>query len=183
MPVERTKDRRTWRDYLRLTLVQRGSPESIAWGVAVGMFVAFTPTLGVQIVLVLILASILRVNRIAAIPPLFITNVLTAGPVYGFECWLGAQFLPDAKSAEMLARWEKVQHIVAETGILSLHRDWRDLMTIGGDLWLAMWIGGILVGGLLAAVSYVATVAIVRRHRARRARRLQDRARARQPAG
>ncbi len=181
MPVERSKERRTWRDYIRLTLAQRGSPESIAWGIAIGMFIAFTPTLGVQIILALIVTSIVRVNRLASLPPLFLTNVLTAGPVYGFECWIGAQFLPDARSVEMLARWDKVQHLIANTGILSLHENWRDLMRISGDLWLAMWIGGLLVGVLSGVPAYFVSLAVVRRHRVIRARRLQARAKARRP--
>jgi hypothetical protein len=179
MPVARIREDRTWRDYLRLALAQRGSPESIAWGVAIGMFVAFTPTLGIQIILALIVTSLVHVNRLASIPPLFITNVLTAGPIYGFQCWLGAQFLPDARSAEMLARWEKVQQLVANTGILSLHENWRDLARISGDLWLAMWIGGILVGGILAVPYYFVTLAVVRRHREHRARRLRVRSQTR----
>jgi len=183
MPVERTKDRRTWRDYLRLTLAQRGSPESIAWGVAIGTFIAFTPTFGVQIFLALIIASLLRVNRLASLPPLFLTNIATVWPVYTVQCLLGAQFLPDARSAEMLAELEEFKKLLTDTGLFSMIGNWRGLMKMTGDLWLAIWIGGILVGGLLAIASYFATVAIVRRHRARRARRLQERARARQPAG
>lgn len=180
--MERTKERRSIRDYFRLMVVQRGSPESIAWGVAIGVFIAFTPTLGIQIILGLLVAWIVRVNRIATIVPLFLTNVLTAGPVYGFECWLGAQFLPDAKSGEMVARWERLSAALSGLGVFSahdLHAHWREIARVGWDLWLAMWIGGILVGCFLAVPSYFATLAVVRRYRERRARRLRTRSQTR----
>lgn len=183
MAVERTKERRTWRDYIRLTLVQRGSPESIAWGVAIGTFIAFTPTFGVQIFLALILTTLLRVNRLASLPPLFLTNIATVWPVYTLQCLLGAQFLPDARSAEMLEEMARFRQILTDTGLFSMIGNWRGLMKMTGDLWLSIWIGGVLVGGALATPAYFGTVAVVRRHRIRRARRLQQRARARQPPG
>lgn len=165
------------RDFVRLALMQRGSPESIAWGVAIGMFIAFTPTLGFQVIMALLIASLVRANRLATLPPLFLTNAVTAGPVYSFECLIGAQFLPDARSGEMVARWERLRAMIAEHGFFSFHDHWREFARVGWDLWLAMWIGGILVGGALAAAGYFATLAIVRRHREIRARRLQERSR------
>lgn len=47
-------------------LVLRDTPESIAWGAAVGVFLGFSPVFGLKTVLALALASLLRVNRIAA---------------------------------------------------------------------------------------------------------------------
>lgn len=180
--MERTKERRTIRDYFRLMVVQRGSPESIAWGVALGTFIAFTPTLGVQVILALLVAWMVRVNRVATVVPLFLTNVLTFVPVYGFELLLGAQFLPDAKSDEMVARWEQFAAKLSNLSVFSfhdLHAHWREIARVGWDLWLAMWIGGILVGSVLAVLSYFATLAVVRRYRERRARRLHARSQTR----
>lgn len=177
--MERTRERRSIRDYFRLMVAQRGSPESIAWGVAIGMFIAFTPTFGVQVILALIVTSLLRVNRLASLPPLFVTNIATIWPVYTVQCLLGAQFLPDARSAEMLAELAKFKKLLTETGLFSMVENWRGLMKMTGDLWLAIWIGGILVGGLLAVPSYFATLAVVRRHREHRARRLRARSQTR----
>jgi uncharacterized protein len=46
-------------------LVLRDTPESIAWGASIGIFLGFTPMFGLKTLLALVLASFLRVNRIA----------------------------------------------------------------------------------------------------------------------
>lgn len=163
---------------IRLATLQRGSPESIAWGVAIGIFIAFTPTIGIQVIAVLLITAWIPVNKLAAIVPLFLTNALTAGPIYGLQCWIGAQFLPGARSGEMLTRWHRLRDILSEYGFLAFHENWKDLARVGWDLWLAMWIGAIILGGSLSALSYPATLRVVRAFRERRAHRLRRRAEA-----
>ncbi|MCX7819665.1 MAG: DUF2062 domain-containing protein [Kiritimatiellae bacterium] len=173
MQSPRPRDRRTWRDTLRYLLLQRDTPESIALGVALGTFIAMTPTLGVQIILALAAASLLNANRLAALPPLAITNALTAGPIYGLECWIGAQFLPRTCAADLLERWALLRDLIARRDFHAYLDHWRDVAKIGWDLWLAMWIGSLLVGGVMAIAAYWLTLAIVRAHRRRRAIRLR----------
>ncbi len=171
MPTRRPRERRTWRDTLRYLLLQRDTPDSIALGVALGTFVAMTPTLGVQIILALAAAWLLQANRLAVLPPLAITNAFTAGPIYGFECWLGSQLMPHTRSAEMLERWAHLRELIARRDFHAYLDHWRDLARIGWDLWLAMWIGSLIIGGAMAVAAYWATLGIVRAHRRRRAER------------
>ena len=65
------------------------APSRIAWGVFLGCVVAMTPTLGLQILLYVSLATLLRVNKLSGIPILFISNPFTAVPLYGFCWWVG----------------------------------------------------------------------------------------------
>ena len=71
----------------------RSEPDAIARGVALGVFIGFTPTFGFQIVLALLLASLLRQNRIAAFVGVWITNPLTAPIIYGLEYKVGRMLL------------------------------------------------------------------------------------------
>jgi len=173
----RPRARRTWLDMIRLATLQRGSPESVAWGVAIGTFVAFTPTIGFQVIAVLLITAWIPVNKLAALVPLFLTNALTAGPIYGLQCWLGAQVMPGARSSEMLARWHNLRDVLSEYGFLAFHEYWQDIARVGWDLWLAMWIGAILIGGAAALLSYPVTVRVVRAFRNRRSHRIRTRAR------
>ncbi|MAE61922.1 MAG: hypothetical protein CMJ49_11270 [Planctomycetaceae bacterium] len=66
------------------------TPNRIAWGAAVGMFVALTPTFGVQIFLVLALTWILRVNKVAGFAMVWVTNAVTIAPIYTLQYILGA---------------------------------------------------------------------------------------------
>ncbi len=169
MPTTRQRRARDWTTRTRLVFLQRGTPENIALGVAIGMFIAFTPTLGVQIMLALVTASILKANRLAALSPLIITNALTAGPIYGAECWIGARFVPESVCSDLLARWRLLYAAVAQRNFHEYVDHERDLARLGWDLWLAMWIRGLLVGGVAAIASYWAALGIVRAHRHRRA--------------
>lgn len=168
MSPQRPKHRRTWRDTVRYLLLQRDTPESIALGVALGTFIALTPTLGVQLILALTLAWLLDANRLAALPPLAITNALTAGPIYGFECWIGAQLMPHARSEELLHRWHQLRELIARREFHAYLDHWRDLARTGWDLWLAMWIGSVVVGSIMALAAYWLTLGVVRSHRRRR---------------
>lgn len=160
---------------LRFLLLQRDSPENIALGVALGVFIALTPTLGIQVGVTLLAAWALGANRLAALVPLAATNPLTAGPIYGFECWIGAWLLPNAKTEDMLARWQRLKGLIADRGFHAYIDHWRDLARVGWDLWLAMWIGSLIIGGVLAAASYWVALLAGRRDRRRRAERAERR--------
>lgn len=62
---------------------------SVARGLALGVFIALTPTLGVQLVLTALLAYALRVNLPVALAACWITNPATAPVIYALEFRLG----------------------------------------------------------------------------------------------
>ena len=168
------KPRRTWKERLKLILLQRDSPQSIARGVALGVWIAFTPTLGLQVVLTLALAGLFRANRLAALPPLLITNALTAGPIYGFECALGARLTPGIREATIHARWQQLHNLASQRGFFAYLEHWKELARLGWDLWLAMWVGGLIVGTLAALIAYPLSLAAAQRIRERRTARLRS---------
>jgi hypothetical protein len=65
------KPRRTPRTLLRSILMLDDTPHSVALGTAIGMFVGMTPTVGIQMIIVLIVAFLtrpfLKFNKIAAV--------------------------------------------------------------------------------------------------------------------
>lgn len=110
---------------------QRGS----ALGLAVGVFIALTPTLGVQLVLAGLAAYLLRVNIPLALGGCFITNPATAVFIYGFEYQVGVWLLGPPEPTELEG----------------LSRILRTVVTHGKP----MWAGSILCGGFAALVSYL----------------------------
>src|SRR5690606_35711270 len=74
------------------------TPHRIALGVLLGFVIAFTPTLGFQIILYVAVAALLRANKLSGIPILFITNPFTAVPLYWFVWKVGGLVL--GRSAE-----------------------------------------------------------------------------------
>jgi hypothetical protein len=73
------------------------TPHRIAWGVFIGAMIAFTPTLGLQILLYLPIAALLRANKVSGIPILFISNPFTAVPLYYTTWSVGAAVLHPEK--------------------------------------------------------------------------------------
>lgn len=82
---------------LRSVITLRDTPHSIALGTAVGTFIGLTPTVGIQMILVLTVAAILRplvrFNRIAALIAVYISNPITTLPIYWFNYKLGTWFV------------------------------------------------------------------------------------------
>ena len=88
---------KTYRRFLKI----RGRPRQIALGLALGLFIGITPTLGVQTAIALFAASILKWNKISAALGVWITNPLTAPLIYGLTYAVGRMVLGIAQSPEL----------------------------------------------------------------------------------
>lgn len=60
----------------------KDSPHSISLGVALGLWIAFTPTIGIQMIMALIICTIFRANILIAIAMCWISNPVTMVPFY-----------------------------------------------------------------------------------------------------
>lgn len=78
-----------WGQTLFHDLLWRTDRRSIVGGLALGLFIAFTPTIPFQMTLAIIGALFLKVNLPIAIAACWITNPLTALPVYTTAWKLG----------------------------------------------------------------------------------------------
>lgn len=65
------------------------SPHRLALGFAVGIFVAWTPTIGLQMLLAALLTWLCRANKLIAIAVVWISNPYTALPIYWFNYLVG----------------------------------------------------------------------------------------------
>ncbi len=151
------------------------TPQRIAFGVFLGFLVAWTPTLGFQIVLYLAIASLLRANKVAGIPVLFISNPFTAVPVY-YACWRVGSWLLHFGAAPVAVDRAEVAEQIAQgseaaegfwTQIMSLHF-WRDLLDTFVSMGAEMWLGSLVLGVVTGIVGYFATLYGVRAYRAAR---------------
>lgn len=163
---------------LRFVVRQRGTPEAIARGMALGMVVAFSPTIGIQLLMVLLLATMVNANRLSAVVPVFLTNVFTVPVVYGFTYAVGNLMLPGRFRSNEKVRailWEFTRK-VRQQEFSSWHETFTEFFRLGNDLFWPMLVGGLVVGVLGAAISYPVTLWAVHRFRSRRKALLQRRA-------
>ncbi|HUT88013.1 MAG TPA: DUF2062 domain-containing protein [Thermoguttaceae bacterium] len=140
-------------------------PHRLALGVALGVFVAFTPTLGVQMVLVVFLATLFRANRAVGLPFVWITNPTTCATIY-YGCYLvGRKLL--GRPALGRTWWADLSRPPAGWWP-SVVFYWSRFSDVAWPLWL----GGILVGLAAGIPSYVAVYWGVRAYRLRRWRQI-----------
>jgi len=169
------RSRRTWRDRLRFMIHQRASPEAIARGLAIGLVITFTPTVGIQIPLAILFATLFNANRLSAVLPVWLTNVLTVPPTYAFTYWVGSHFIRTSAKTPMQLMQTLTKRMSRHEFYL-LHRHFKEFFELGREVFLPMMVGGLLVGGTVGLISYPITLRIIRHHRARRKARLQRRA-------
>lgn len=147
---------------LRGVLVHRvlgveDTPHRIAWGFAIGIFVAFTPTLGLQIMLYLALSTALRANKVSGIPVLFISNPLSAVPLYWF-CWRVGAFILGAGDGEgptaLLAALEDSENAPPLSEVILTEAFWSDAWAAMKSMGAELWLGSCVLGLLFAVPGY-----------------------------
>ena len=128
-----------------------GDPHYVAMGMAVGVFVAVTPTIPFHTIIALAMAFALKASKPAAVIGVWFSNPITIPPFYFGSYKLGML---------MLGRSDE-----ADPSVLSL----LELFKQGMDITIAMIIGGVVLGILPAIGAYFVTRNFFRRLRARRA--------------
>ncbi|MBW1743002.1 MAG: DUF2062 domain-containing protein [Deltaproteobacteria bacterium] len=122
-----------------------GSPREIAWGAALGFFVAMTPTMGIQTYIAVPLAALFRISKVAAATTVWLTNPLTAPFIYGFNYMLGAKLLGHPLKTSFTS-----------------DPSWQTLWASGKCVFLALTVGGILTGVVVGVAGYFLTLYMVK---------------------
>ncbi len=92
---------------MRNILKLNDSPHKLSAAFALGVFIAFSPWLGLHIVSCIVLAWLLRLNKVVVLTASFINNPWTVVPIYAFCLWLGFKItgrdaaVPDIAWADM----------------------------------------------------------------------------------
>jgi uncharacterized protein len=155
------------------------TPHRIALGVLLGFLVAFTPTLGFQIILYVTLAALIRANKMSGIPILFISNPFTAVPLYWFVWKVGGFALgravrgEKAPSAEALDALFEGKTVFESAQTLVTSEFWGHAVATAVDLGAELWLGALIVGLLVGVPSYFITVGAVRGFRTAKAKYLE----------
>jgi uncharacterized protein len=146
------------------------TPERIARGAAAGIFVAWTPTFGMQTVIAIAAAALVRGNKAAVIPMVWVTNPLTNPAIYTFSYLVG-HFLMTGEFRIDPAMRAKALTLMKETMLLDIWDAsfWSRLWDVTKQIGLELWVGSCVVGLVVAAVTYPLVLRAVvgyRKHRA-----------------
>lgn len=139
--------------YLRFMRMQ-GSPEELARGLAAGVFSGCFPLFGLQIIIGVAIATIIRGNRLMAAAGTWISNPFTYVPIFAFNYQLG-HWLLGVGPVDQMADLETL-------------KGWT---TMGIHVTVALLTGSCLVGLIFSILSYVLGLQAIQTLRQRRRHR------------
>ena len=127
--------------FFKRLLALDDTPERIAFAFAFGVFLAFSPLLGLHTLLALTCAFLFGLNRFALLVGVFVNNPWTLVPIYAAGNYLGGLLVgfPDFS----LPSWEKIGHLDFWWQVFD---QWR--------LLLPMMVGSTVLSVLAAVISY-----------------------------
>lgn len=138
------------------------TPHRIALGVFLGFVVGATPTIGLQMVIYVAIAAIVGANKVSGILPVWLSNPLTAVPLY-YSNWRIGRFLLAGDGDEAGGR-ALIESVVNLPGAdlplferLTSSAFWSAAMDAFVAMGAELWLGSLVVGLVFGAVGYWAS--------------------------
>ena len=126
-------------------------PESVAAGWALGMFVGCAIPFGLQLVVSVPLAMMMRVSEVGATVGTLITNPVTIFFIYPAQTWAMYNLLFGSREmGELPTEWTR-----------------EAVMAMSGPVIASFFLGGIALALILSPITYFVVKGIVTRYRAR----------------
>ena len=143
-------------------------PEDVAAGWALGMFIGCAVPFGLQLVVSVPLAMMMRVSKIGATLGTLITNPVTIFFIYPAQTWVVYNVLfGNREMGELPTEWTR-----------------ENVMAMSGPVIISFFLGGLLLALILSPITYFAVKRIVTRFRETRRRNAPGNASAdERPAG
>lgn len=138
------------RDRIRSVFQLKDSPNKLASAFALGVFIAFTPTIGLHTISCLFLAWLFRFSKLVVLTAAFLNNPWTIVPLYGFCLWLGIKITGTMAATPDIA-WQTLTFSSAYD-------------VLRPYLWPFV-VGTIVVGACAAVISYFLVYWVAVRYR------------------
>lgn len=159
MPLEKAKLPFTWillrlRPLLRGLRKLRGTPEAIAGGFSVGLFLALTPTIGVQLIIAVFLATFFKLSRPATLVSVMVTNPVTIPPIFTFNYWVGKVFFDGPSVREVYGHLMGITAEIAKINFWQVGEQVMAFAEIGQGMLIPLFFGSFVVASFAAVLSY-----------------------------
>jgi uncharacterized protein (DUF2062 family) len=133
----------------RQTRNLKGNPVTLARGLAIGVFAGCFPFFGLQSLIGVLLATIFRGSKVAAIGGTWISNPLTYLPIFVFNFKVGKFFLGVDSISSQEVDFESLS----------------SFMELGYIFAIVLLVGCLIVGTVLAVISYFVGLSLFKRLR------------------
>ncbi|MDR0931600.1 MAG: DUF2062 domain-containing protein [Victivallales bacterium] len=141
---------------------QSGSPEYIARGAAIGVFVGFFLPIGTQSIPAILLAFLFKGAKIPAFIMTFHSNYVTSFLFYPIQCYVGSYLIFNPLSWQTLS--DNLRNLLEQQTLDAL-------FLLGTPLIVSFFAGGLFFGILVSVPIYYLTIHLVIKFRARREKR------------
>ncbi|HEY0099100.1 MAG TPA: DUF2062 domain-containing protein [Pyrinomonadaceae bacterium] len=149
-----------FREAFRRLLAVDDPPERTALAFSIGIFIAFSPFLGLHTIMATLIAFLFRFNKIAIYTGTFVNNpFLTLVPIIAASYALGALLM-----GRPLSLPEEGWRLLQEPHLLTASY-WQQLFTHLWDIVLPFSIGGMVLSIVLSLAAYPVTLKLLRARR------------------
>jgi len=149
------RSKHTWkrrcRYYYHRFWRMQGTPDEIALGLAIGVFSGMFPFFGLQIIIAVAIATILRANKIMAALGTWISNPFTYLPIYLLNFHVGQWLLGHSDNSG----W---------AGELS---SWQALLTLSSTVLTELLLGCLVMGSIVSILCYLIARSLLSHRRQR----------------
>jgi uncharacterized protein len=149
---------RRWLDAL---LHVNDTPERTAAAFALGVFLGFSPFLGLHTIVAVVLAFLLNLNRVSVLLGVYSNLPWVIAPYYAFATMMGAAILRVTPPTDLQERLVELFDVsIAKAAF------WHELVRLLRPLLWPYTLGSLIGAALLAALAYrVALEFVIRRRR------------------
>ncbi len=139
--------------FRRKVVREKLPPEDIAGGWALGMFIGCSVPFGMQLVIAIPLAMMMRVSKLGATLGTFITNPVTIFIIYPAQTYIVNRLL--------------FRGTLSFSRLMETEWTWHAVRRLGAEVMASFFLGGIFLAAILTPITYFVIKALVIRFRAR----------------
>ena len=144
--------RSRWRNLREKMVKDPLPPESVAAGWALGVFIGFAIPFGLQLIVSVPLALMMRVSKVGATIGTFVTNPATIFFIYPAQTWVVYNLLFGSREmGELPTEWSR-----------------KVVMSLSGPVIISFFLGGLAIAMVLSPITYHVVKQIVIRQRRRK---------------
>ncbi|OPY14415.1 MAG: hypothetical protein A4E66_00393 [Syntrophus sp. PtaB.Bin001] len=137
--------RNRFRKFYQQFISLKGDPASLAWGMAMGVFIGVTPTIPFHTALIVVFGFLFKKNMASAyLGSLIISNPLTIPIFYFSEYQIGRLITGQNEAALKIEDYS-----------------FTSILQLGWDVAVPLLIGGVLLAAFIAVPSYFLTYRII----------------------
>ena len=133
----------------------KGKPEYLARGLAAGVFAGFFPFFGLQTILGIAIAILIRGKKLLAVAGTWVSNPLTYIPMFLFNYKVGRWLLGTEHPS------------ISKDSLLA----WESIVDLGAEVAITLLVGCFVMGIMGAIASYFIGIWLIRRWRRRQVQR------------